>query len=95
MSIADCFLKIDGIDGESKDATHKGAIEVRSWSWAQNQSITSSGNGPHQSGVAIMGRLTCTFGYNKASPKLSLACKRLRFCSLPVQYCHYHYDRLQ
>lgn len=30
---SDYFLKIDGIDGESEDAAHKGEIEVLSWSW--------------------------------------------------------------
>ncbi len=30
----DTFLKIDGIQGESPDAKHKGEIEVLAWSWA-------------------------------------------------------------
>jgi type VI secretion system secreted protein Hcp len=29
----DIFLKIDGIEGESKDETHKGDIQVLAWSW--------------------------------------------------------------
>lgn len=33
----DIFLKINGIDGESKDATHQNEIEVLSWSWNVSQ----------------------------------------------------------
>ena len=29
----DAFLKIDGIEGESNDKTHKGEIELSSFSW--------------------------------------------------------------
>ena len=29
----DYFLKIDGIEGESQDAKHKGEIEVESFGW--------------------------------------------------------------
>ena len=31
MALVDYFLKIDGIEGESQDATHKGEIDVVSW----------------------------------------------------------------
>jgi type VI secretion system secreted protein Hcp len=37
MAETDMFLKLDGIDGESRDAVHKGEIDITSWSWgAQN-----------------------------------------------------------
>ena len=29
----DAFLKLDGIEGESNDKTHKGEIEISSYSW--------------------------------------------------------------
>ena len=29
----DIFIKINGIDGESQDVTHKNEIEVLSWDW--------------------------------------------------------------
>jgi type VI secretion system secreted protein Hcp len=32
----DMFLKIDGVQGESPDATHKGEIQVLSWSWGES-----------------------------------------------------------
>jgi type VI secretion system secreted protein Hcp len=31
--MADVFLKIDGIPGDSKDTAHPDEIEVLSWSW--------------------------------------------------------------
>jgi type VI secretion system secreted protein Hcp len=46
MANVDCFLKIDGITGESADDKHKGEIEVQSFSWAiVNKSTSSSGGG--------------------------------------------------
>lgn len=35
--MADIFIKIDGIAGESQDATHPDEIEVLSWSWNVTQ----------------------------------------------------------
>ena len=34
----DMFLKLDGIKGESLDATHKDEIDVLAWSWGLSQS---------------------------------------------------------
>jgi len=34
------FLKIDGLDGESIDATHGGEIDILAWSWGMSQSGT-------------------------------------------------------
>ncbi len=36
----DMFMKIDGIDGESKDAAHTKEIDVLSWSWGMSQAGT-------------------------------------------------------
>jgi len=29
----DMFLKIDGVEGESRDETHQKEIDILSWSW--------------------------------------------------------------
>ena len=34
---ADYFLKLEGVDGESKDDKHKGEIEIQSFSWGATQ----------------------------------------------------------
>jgi type VI secretion system secreted protein Hcp len=33
VAIADMFLKVHGVTGESNDTVHKGEIDVVSWSW--------------------------------------------------------------
>jgi type VI secretion system secreted protein Hcp len=45
--MADYFLQITGIEGESADSKHKGWLEVGSWSWGLTQrgSAHSGGGG--------------------------------------------------
>ena len=46
------FLKIDGIDGESQDAKHKGEIDLESFSWGESRRAPShagGGSGARQS----------------------------------------------
>lgn len=66
----DYFLKIEGVDGESKDAEHKDWVDIVSWSWGGPGSRATrnapTGNGP--------GTLTIVKTVDKASPKLSEAC---------------------
>ncbi len=71
----DVYLKIDGIAGESTDATHKDEIEVLSFSLGASNpvNITSSG---HRAGAGkvSMQDLSFQMNYNKSSPSLFLAC---------------------
>jgi type VI secretion system secreted protein Hcp len=69
---ADMFLKIDGIDGESRDAKHKGEIEIESFSWGASspQATTPCGGA---TGRVTMQDFTFTTTVTKASPKLFLA----------------------
>ena len=39
----DMFLKIDGIQGESTDASHVDEIEIFSYTWAESQPAAASG----------------------------------------------------
>ena len=74
MAVADYFLKIDGIEGESLDAKHSKEIEILSWSWGETQSgsfATGSGGG---SGKVSMHDFSFQKYTDKASPKLMLAC---------------------
>lgn len=74
MAAVDYFLKLDGIDGESKDDTHKDEIELESWSWGESQQgshATGSGGG---AGKVSMRDFQCVMKVCKASPKLLLAC---------------------
>lgn len=73
MAAVDNFLKIEGIDGESQDAKHKGEIDVESWSWdATNAGHVTGGGGG--SGRVVMNDFHFVMKVNKATPKLMLAC---------------------
>jgi type VI secretion system secreted protein Hcp len=67
------FLKIDGIEGESQDEQHKGAIELASWSFG------GTASGAPMKGVTGAGKfmpqdVQCTAKVSKASPGLFFAC---------------------
>jgi type VI secretion system secreted protein Hcp len=70
----DVFLKIPGIDGESHDSKHKNEIEVLSWSWGVSQTGTSSAGGGAGAGKANFQDFSFMHSFDKASPKLMLAC---------------------
>ena len=68
------FLKIDGVDGESMDATHKGEIDVLAWSWGVSQAGSGGGSGSGGgAGKAAFQDFTFLSRISKASPKLFLA----------------------
>ncbi len=76
MALADYFLKIDGIPGESPDAKHKDEIQLESWSWGETQSGTFAAGGGGGAGKVQMQDFHFTMAMNKASPKLMLACAK-------------------
>ena len=50
----DYFLKIDGVDGESKDPAHRGWLDVESWSWGTAAGgAASCANGTHSFSFAM------------------------------------------
>jgi type VI secretion system secreted protein Hcp len=72
--MADTFLKIDGVAGESTDSKHKGEIELVAWSWGEAQAPGPSGGGGGGAGKVQMQDLRYTARTSKASPRLLLAC---------------------
>jgi len=74
MAAVDYFLKIEGIDGESKDDKHKNEIELESWSWGETNAGTHSGGGGGGAGKVVMQDFHFVMKMNKATPKLMLAC---------------------
>ena len=66
------FLKIEGIDGESKDTTHGGEIEVLSWSFGASQTGTYSTGGAG-TGKVVFQDFHFTKTVDKSSPKLAQA----------------------
>jgi type VI secretion system secreted protein Hcp len=72
----DAFIKIDDIDGESNDAKHSGWIEIRHYSFNENQKISktvSSAGGATAERVSFSNFHFSKF-IDKSTPKLSLAC---------------------
>ena len=70
----DMFLKINTVDGESRDKVHGKEIDVLSWSWGM-----SNGGSAHVGGGAGVGKvnvqdLGVTKYVDSSSPKLMKAC---------------------
>jgi type VI secretion system secreted protein Hcp len=72
----DCFLKIDGISGESTDDKHKDWIEVLSYGWGESQMVsrTASSSGGGTAERVDMQDFSVVKSLDKASPVLALAC---------------------
>ena len=74
MASVDYILKIDGIDGESKDAKHPGELVLDSFSWGESNAGAGSATGGGGAGKVSMQDFHFTARTTKASPKLMLAC---------------------
>ncbi|MDH5531485.1 MAG: type VI secretion system tube protein Hcp [Paracoccaceae bacterium] len=68
------YLKIDGIDGESKRAEHEGEIDAYGVHWKVSQSSSASTGSGRTRGRAQISSFTCMKWYDAASPYLALAC---------------------
>jgi type VI secretion system secreted protein Hcp len=83
------FLKLEGIEGESADAKHKGEIEIESFSWgASSPQATTPGGGGGAVGRVTMQDFSFTTPVTRASPKLFQACvdhRRIKTALLTVR----------
>jgi type VI secretion system secreted protein Hcp len=70
----DYFLKIDGIEGESKDSKHPKEVDLIPWSWGEAQTGSSSAGGGGGAGKVSMQDFHFVMKVNKSTPKLILAC---------------------
>ncbi len=70
----DYYLKLDGVEGESKNDRHKGEIEILSYSWGLSQggSLAASVKGGAGAGKASFQDFSFKTTTGKASPKLFL-----------------------
>ena len=68
--MADYFLKIDGIPGESKDPRHRGEIELDSFSWGENHLAHAGATSAASPAIQDFHVVKHT---DKASPLLMLA----------------------
>lgn len=74
MAAINCFLKLDGIDGGSTVAKHKGEIDVDTFSWSESQSGSPTAGAGGGAGKVVMQDFRLVMKISKASPKLMLAC---------------------
>ena len=74
MAQVDYFLKIDGVDAESADQTHKGEIALESFSWGQSQSGTAGRGGGGGAGKVQSQDFSFVKKVDKSSPVLMIAC---------------------
>ena len=70
----DQFIKIEGIDGESKDDAHTDEIDVLAWSWGLSQSGSFHVGGGGGSGKVDVQDISFTKYVDKASPVLTKYC---------------------
>lgn len=70
----DMFLKLQGIDGESRDSKKKDWVEVLAWSWGVSQSGFAGHGGGATAGKVNVQDLHLTKYVDKASPQLMLHC---------------------
>lgn len=70
----DIFLKINGIDGESKDDKHANEIEVQSWSWGISQKSNMHSGSGGGAGKATVEDLIFMHAVDKSSPNLMKYC---------------------
>ena len=84
MAAVDFFLKLDGMEGESHDAKHKGEIDIFSFSWGVSVPVRKAGGGPDNS---VFEDLVIVKHVDRTSPQLMLACasgKHIKFATFMV-----------
>lgn len=74
MAQGDLFLKIEGIDGESKDDKHKNEIDIDGFGFGESQGGTFGSGGGGGGGKVLMQDFHFSKSVDKSSPKLFLAC---------------------
>ena len=75
MAIA-LYLKVEGVDGESKDSKHESWIDVESFSWGATQPHALDRGGGGGAGKATFHDLAATVKIDKAYPTLLDKCAK-------------------
>ncbi len=74
MALVDFFLKVEGVDGESGDAKHKGEMELSGWNWGAEQNGDWQAGGGLGAGKVKVQTFNFTKKVDKASVTLLKAC---------------------
>jgi type VI secretion system secreted protein Hcp len=70
----DMFLKLNGVDGESKDKAHGKEIDILAWSWGMSNSGSAHVGGGAGSGKVSVQDLSLTKYIDSSSAPLMLSC---------------------
>ncbi|WP_425617152.1 Hcp family type VI secretion system effector [Anatilimnocola sp. NA78] len=70
----DMFLKLNGIEGESKDDKHKNEIHIESFSWGLTQQGSGGAGGGGGAGKVNVHDISISKYLDKSSCKLMFAC---------------------
>jgi len=70
----DMFLKLDTVQGEARDKSHKGEIDVLAWSWGVSQSGTTHMGGGGGAGKASFQDISVTKYVDAGSTTLMRMC---------------------
>jgi type VI secretion system secreted protein Hcp len=87
MAAVQYFLKIDGVNGESSDAKHRGEIDVLSWSFGEQRQGNSGSGAGGAVGRAEFQDFQFIANTSKASPQLFLACASGEHLNTAVLTC--------
>jgi type VI secretion system secreted protein Hcp len=83
----DYFLKIEGIEGDSRDDKHANEIELISYDWQETQSGSFAQGGGGGAGKVHMEAFKFVMPTCKASPKLMLFCANGKHIESAVLTC--------
>jgi len=83
----DYFLKITGVQGESKDSKHSNEIDVLSFSWGETQPGTFAHGSGGTAGKVSMADLSFTMQTSKATTELMAACASGKHFDKAILYC--------
>ena len=74
MAQVDYFPKIEGVEAESADKSHKGEIALEYFSWGQSQTGTAGRGGGGGAGKVMPSDFSFVKRVDKSSPVLMIAC---------------------
>ena len=83
----DYFLKLDGVPGESHDATHHNEIDLLSFSWGANQPGNFAQGTGGSGGKVSMSDFSFTMQSCKATTELMAACASGKHIASAILYC--------
>jgi type VI secretion system secreted protein Hcp len=87
MAETDYFLKLSGIEGESKASGHEDEIQITSWSWGEKNRGTAGAGGGEGAGRVAMQDFHFTMPTCRASTTLMLRCAEGKHIDEAVLTC--------